>query len=116
MIPEKPPVVKWKRPQKPPPRIRLIGRVTVLGIILTSLPSVHLIEKNSPFVSLECDEWKSTSEINAFAGSQAEWDDIHWTFRVRNEQIFKVVVSSGSVLSNKIIGNELSISTIYLSI
>lgn len=91
---------------------RLVARCTVISIIISELPAVHMFDKNSPFVTVECgenrwDKWdgfKASTEVNAFAGSSAEWGDLAWTFRMYADETFKVSVFSGSPSSNKFIG------------
>jgi hypothetical protein len=47
---------------------KLIGRVTVKSIKLSNLLSIHVFEKNSPFVTLECGPWKFSTEVYSYAG------------------------------------------------
>jgi len=111
MAPKNLPTVKFVPPPKLKPH-RLVARCTVISIIISELPAVHMFEKNSPFVTIQCgenrwDKWdgfKASSEVHAFAGSSAEWGDLGWTFRMYADETFKVEVSSGSPTSNKLIG------------
>jgi hypothetical protein len=46
----------------------VVARLTVLGIRVSGLPSIHLLEDNSPFVQLRCGHFRFSTEINALAG------------------------------------------------
>jgi hypothetical protein len=46
----------------------LLGRVTVLSIKLTQLPTMKVFEKNSPFIIMNCGEWKFSTETSSFSG------------------------------------------------
>lgn len=46
----------------------VVARLTVVSIRVSKLPSIHIVEENSPFVSLHCGQWRFTTEINSFAG------------------------------------------------
>lgn len=46
----------------------VVARLTVLTIKVTGLPSIHLVEDNSPFVQLKCGSFRFATEINALAG------------------------------------------------
>jgi Ca2+-binding EF-hand superfamily protein len=45
-----------------------VARITVLAITVSGMPSIHLLEENSPFVSFVCDQWRFTTEVNCLAG------------------------------------------------
>lgn len=47
---------------------KLIGRVTIKSIKVMNIPSIHVLERNSPFVKLECGPWKFTTEVYSYAG------------------------------------------------
>jgi hypothetical protein len=82
----------------------LIGRLTVNSIALSALPSFHTIEKNSPYVTLSCGDWKSSTEIYSYAGSSCSWDDLNWIFRLHQTDQFLLQVFSGTTANHLFIG------------
>lgn len=48
----------------------VMARVTVQSIHVSELNSIHIVENNSPFVTLVCGSWRFTTEINALAGTK----------------------------------------------
>jgi hypothetical protein len=46
----------------------VVARLTFLAIRVSGLPSIHLVEDNSPFVQLQCGLFRFSTEINALAG------------------------------------------------
>jgi hypothetical protein len=82
----------------------LIGRLTVNSIALSALPSFHTIEKNSPYVTLSCGDWKSSTEIYSYAGSTCSWDDLNWIFRLHKTDQFLLQVFSGTTANHLFIG------------
>ena len=48
----------------------VMARVTVQSIYVSELNSIHIVENNSPFVTLVCGSWRFTTEINALAGTK----------------------------------------------
>jgi len=46
----------------------VMARVTVQSVHVLELNSIHIVENNSPFVTLVCGNWRFTTEINALAG------------------------------------------------
>lgn len=89
-------ISKWK--------LGLLARLTINTIKLTNLVSVHLVEKNSPFATLHCGDWKSSTQIYSYAGSDCSWDDLNWTFRLHKKDILTMTVYSGTNLSHYPVG------------
>lgn len=46
----------------------VVARLTVLSARVEGLPSIHLVEDNSPFVKLQCGQFLFATEINSLAG------------------------------------------------
>lgn len=46
----------------------VVARLTVLSMRVQGLPSIHLVEDNSPFVELRCGQFRFSTEVNALAG------------------------------------------------
>lgn len=105
------PSVKFVPPPKEKPH-KLVARCTVISIIASELPAVHMFDKNSPFVTIQCgenrwDKWdgfKASTEVNAFAGSNSEWGDLGWIFRMYDDETLNISVHSGSASASKFIG------------
>lgn len=73
-----------------------LARMTVKSIRLRDLISVHPLQKNSPFLSLDCGAFKFVTEAYSFAGSRCEWVELNWVFRVFRSTTLKLAVSSGN--------------------
>jgi hypothetical protein len=83
--------------------------VTVLSVAIVDMRSAHRLSPNSPFLNVDCGEWKTTSEIQLLSGKAADWVKLKWCFRLEQDFEFKIECKSQSSL----IGN-VSISAVAL--
>ena len=47
---------------------KLIGRITIKSIKINNIPSIHIFQRNSPFVQIECGPCKFSSEVYSYGG------------------------------------------------
>lgn len=76
--------------------------VKVVSMAVIDMKSVHLLEVNSPAVSMECGGWAGVSDVVRGAGMAARWNSLNWKFSVKKEQDVVAVVSSNGKLIGKV--------------
>jgi hypothetical protein len=97
--------VRFHEPESSTSKTGLLGRITINSIKVYGLPSLHLVEKNSPFVTVHCGSaYKSSTEIYSYAGSSCSWDDLNWIFRIHKKDSFTVTGYSGSTANHYCFG------------
>lgn len=72
--------------------------ITILSVAIVDMRSAHRISPNSPFINVECGEWKTTSEIQVLGGKAADWVKLNWLFRLEKDFEFKIECKSQSSL------------------
>lgn len=75
--------------------------VTIHTVSLMNLRSVHRFGHNSPFVKVSCGAWKGATLSQDYAGKNAKWRDMSWTFVIHAKELIRMVVQSGTIIVGK---------------
>lgn len=96
------------------------ARLTIQSVVLEDLPSIHVFEKNSPFVTIQCGyqgylndaraarnngksvlqrlpdyRYNFTTEAFSYAGNYCAWEDLEYIIKLRRTDEFIISVYSG---------------------
>jgi hypothetical protein len=72
--------------------------VTVHTLSMINMRSVHRFGPNSPLVKATCGNWRGATPVQNYAGQNAKWRDVNWTYVMEKDMPFKIVVQSGTVV------------------
>lgn len=75
--------------------------VTIHTVSLMNLRAVHRFGSNSPFVKVSCGSWKGATPSQEYAGQNAKWRDMNWTFVIGAKDLIRMVVQSGTIIIGK---------------
>jgi hypothetical protein len=80
-------------------KVPSLSAVSIIGISLRDLKSVHILSPNSPYVRLECGSFIQDTNAQYMSGRSAQWLDLKgWSFSMSKTTFFRITAVSGSIL------------------
>ena len=82
-----------------------IGRelfVKIISIAIIDMKAVHLLEANSPVITIECGTWAGISDVVRGAGVACRWNSLNWKITLRKDEPILATVNSNAKLIGKV--------------